>query len=874
MRSSIALLFLTFAACSSGERVAYYANANSVTVDGVSGDPFEVGNLGGLELTITGSGFGDDAEKVSVQFGSLNAEILSVTSSEITVISPKGPLSGGLVDIRVATAQGQGELLDAYEYLVNGATDNQAGYILLNDFWRDSFDNSEEALWVSGFGFFSSLEWYNFAFPRAHMGSIGWLGGTDSTGPEWVVQTPAYRPFVQAVDGLRKEMPSDIALTNPNASGSTCISWQPERMEGTIVIPAQWAEGDCNAASSREYFHGELNYCEVQEFETNTSRYAAEWPIQTPFMVPVGEADGDAEARKASCANGFDDNDDGLTDGQDPLCHTTVQLSAKDTGLNDDTLFLTFPESVNFSVDAAFTAIYQGAPVTNSAVDFLGCATDVEDAVMVIEWEPSGVVYSEHELIQDVQTNVRMTIAQFQAGWYGVSGFPIQATIVVPDVYNVNPETGRSQLVVTTELMDQFPALSNYNLSACTTDLLTNKETCEFRTADGNYGMLTYALNRVTEYRLRNENINHPFLEGGDLVVAYASGTFGLSITDHEPAIDRGTCDNCGDDDGDGWTDALDADCLIAEEENREGVEDGSLDGYGCSDGIDNDGNGLIDAEDTENCENGLDGETNCGNGLDDDGDGWVDELDGECVDQESAELGEDDPAWLCSDGLDNDGDGWIDAEEPGCVDGSGTSEGGFLGTACNDGIDNDGHMDVDSEDYFCVLNGPTADREDPEAVEEVCRDGQDNESDVQRDNFWDAFDPGCEKSPYFSEGSKGWKSTDPITTECYDTIDNDGDGLKDAEDPSCWNPDFGHEPDGFLNDEAAVWGTECDNGVDDDSDGLVDGHDPDCQPRYEAFQFETTIGSTQCNDGVDNDGDELIDSADPDCENAADDSE
>ncbi|MFT5585120.1 MAG: hypothetical protein ACI9VR_002708, partial [Cognaticolwellia sp.] len=327
MRSSIALLFLTLAACSSSERTAYYADIDSVGVDGISGDPFEIGNLGGQQLTITGTGFGDDTDKVSVQFGSLNAEILSVSSSKITVVSPKGPLSGGLVDIRVATAQGQGVLLDAYEYLVNGATENQAGYILINDFWRDSFEDTEEAAWVSGFGFSSSLEWYSFAFPRAHMGSIGWLGGNDSTGPEWVVQTPAYRPFVQAVDSLRKAMPSDIALTNPAATGSTCISWQPDTLDQNgNVIPAGWVEGECEAATSRSYNHGRLEYCEVQEFETNTNRYAAEWPIQTPFMVPVGESGTDAEDRKASCANGLDDNDDGVADGQDPLCHTTIQL--------------------------------------------------------------------------------------------------------------------------------------------------------------------------------------------------------------------------------------------------------------------------------------------------------------------------------------------------------------------------------------------------------------------------------------------------------------------------------------------------------------------------------------------------------------------
>ena len=48
-----------------------------------------------------------------------------------------------------------------------------------------------------------------------------------------------------------------------------------------------------------------------------------------------------------------------------------------------------------------------------------------------------------------------------------------------------------------------------------------------------------------------------------------------------------------------------------------------------CADGVDNDGNGLIDNEDPDNCKEGASGENlpplppNCGNGLDDDGDSF-----------------------------------------------------------------------------------------------------------------------------------------------------------------------------------------------------------------------------------------------------------
>jgi hypothetical protein len=53
-----------------------------------------------------------------------------------------------------------------------------------------------------------------------------------------------------------------------------------------------------------------------------------------------------------------------------------------------------------------------------------------------------------------------------------------------------------------------------------------------------------------------------------------------------------------------------------------------------------------------------------CSNGLDDDGDGWIDADDPDCVvsDRESG-LG----SGACNDGLDNDGDGRIDAADPEC---------------------------------------------------------------------------------------------------------------------------------------------------------------------------------------------------------------
>jgi len=85
-------------------------------------------------------------------------------------------------------------------------------------------------------------------------------------------------------------------------------------------------------------------------------------------------------------------------------------------------------------------------------------------------------------------------------------------------------------------------------------------------------------------------------------------------------------CANGIDDDGDGLIDCFDNDCATSPLcQNREN---------NCADGLDNDGDGLPDCLD-DDCK-GLSPdcpvETNCNNGIDDDGDGFFDYYDGDCL--------------------------------------------------------------------------------------------------------------------------------------------------------------------------------------------------------------------------------------------------
>lgn len=98
-----------------------------------------------------------------------------------------------------------------------------------------------------------------------------------------------------------------------------------------------------------------------------------------------------------------------------------------------------------------------------------------------------------------------------------------------------------------------------------------------------------------------------------------------------------------------------------------------------------------------------------------------------------------------------------------------------------------------------------------------------------------------------------------PLTHTCNDGIDNDGNGLSDAEDPSCYTP--------FMDEGEIYPDAQCADGIDNDGDGLIDALDPKCVHR----DFGAEDGSdNSCTDGIDNDGDGLIDALDPQCANGS----
>ncbi len=260
-----------------------------------------------------------------------------------------------------------------------------------------------------------------------------------------------------------------------------------------------------------------------------------------------------------------------------------------------------------------------------------------------------------------------------------------------------------------------------------------------------------------------------------------------------------------------------------------------------CDDGIDNEGDGLIDCEDYDCMWEEPCSETICNDGNDGDNDGLIDCKDNDCRWYDACREN------ICDNGIDDNNNGLIDCEDDDCNQDDACRE-----NICNDGIDNEGDGDTDCEDDDCKYNGACR--------ELYCDDGIDNEGDGLIDcedndcRWYDACrenicDNGIDDN---NNGLIDCEDDDCMWKEpcresvCDNGIDGDGDGLIDCEDDDCrWDD--------------ACMENICDDGVDDNNNGLIDCEDDDCR-------WDDACRENICDDGIDNEGDGLTDCEDNDC--------
>ncbi|WP_437931179.1 hypothetical protein WMF37_18780 [Sorangium sp. So ce291] len=168
-----------------------------------------------------------------------------------------------------------------------------------------------------------------------------------------------------------------------------------------------------------------------------------------------------------------------------------------------------------------------------------------------------------------------------------------------------------------------------------------------------------------------------------------------------------------------------------------------------------------------------------CSNGYDDDGDGLADCADPECQWLSWCVPWREDTDAACSNGYDDDGDGLADCADPECQ---------WLSwcvpwredtdAACSNGYDDDGDGLADCADPECQwLSWCVPWREDTDAA---CSNGYDDDG----DGLADCADPECQWLPVCAP----WR--EDTDAACSNGYDDDGDGLADCADPECqWLP-------------------------------------------------------------------------------------
>jgi hypothetical protein len=284
-------------------------------------------------------------------------------------------------------------------------------------------------------------------------------------------------------------------------------------------------------------------------------------------------------------------------------------------------------------------------------------------------------------------------------------------------------------------------------------------------------------------------------------------------------------CANGLDDDGDGKVDfgpGKDPGCSSTADHDEADV---ALPPPACSDGVDNDSDTKKDfgANGDPGCSSAQDNDetSQCADSFDNDGDARTDFGAGGQNDPGCASKADNDETDAppvtpqCSDGVDNDADGRVDAgADPGCDSAQDDAE----TSQCADGQDNDGDGKVDfgaADDPGCAGTWDD-DETDPPAPQPACGDGVDNDADRRTD----LEDPGCASA-----------TDDDETSRCANGADDDGDLKIDfgqGNDPGCSSKADNDETDVPLPDPA------CSDGVDNDVDGKTDfgltaQNDPGC---------------------------------------------
>lgn len=535
MRSTASLILLVLSGCSFSSQEGYYdSDWDPPKVSSVSPDG-EEGNVGTGTATISGSKFGEDASKIVVQFGDENAKILSLTDTSIEVEVPAGPLTGGKVDIRVATETGFVVADDAYDYDV-GPYQDEASYVQVNNFFEscygglssrldDEWANKLGALpcqdiaYIGQAGLDGAAERLNFKYPRFHGSSIGFYGGADLGGSDWKISRPGSLNFPSGIDDLHEDL-GQVTLRQPAKAGDTYCSDLDALAEfrygggaptyvnedgetvtgfysGSSVqvssLPVAYDGDSCPDRFS--YDLGEMAFCApLPEDGIPSYVYQADWPIPLNFFDPNGDLE-PAEVELSVSKVGIESLPIVLPE---PLVvHVTEGMAYEESGFTN-----TRP---NGEVEVA-TDLWSLAPI-DPCFDDNGDGETLDDVAFRLEWQPSQAELPEvGGEIKAIESYVRVTLTSLSLTWLGPTAYPVRATITVPDNAGADTNDGTSFLEIPASVLQQFP-----DVDAAVAPSASNP----------NAGFLVITVERVTDYVVDTAGRT-------DLVFSYVTGDFGF----------------------------------------------------------------------------------------------------------------------------------------------------------------------------------------------------------------------------------------------------------------------------------------------------------------------------------------------------------
>jgi len=251
-----------------------------------------------------------------------------------------------------------------------------------------------------------------------------------------------------------------------------------------------------------------------------------------------------------------------------------------------------------------------------------------------------------------------------------------------------------------------------------------------------------------------------------------------------------------------------------------------------------------------------------CDDGIDNNGNGLIDCFDAECAGTTTCT--ED----VCDDGTDNDHDSLVDCDDRDCAEADNCYE-----SSCTDTVDNDGDGDVDCDDIDCLLGGECAGGAglvgDPCDNLEDCESGQ---CFYEWGSGWPegyclvlTYDEDCSTlvCPAGSMcvsfgffGPYGCLEECTVDGDCrtnYQCYDTDDDTTGDICVPNC--TDNAHCPTtGLCNTESgycAIPPEICTGGVDEDDDGDIDCLDSDCAFSPDCVTVTDLDGGEDCDSVV-----------------------